>query len=183
MALRTTDLHARKAVCVTSHRKEQQHSEEEAEGGLFIPNRRSNIMLKVRSLASLTARSLVVAVIAGTAMFVGGVANADTDENSGVSDPTSATDTSPTDTSPTDTTPTDTTPIGGLLPGGTGGLSGLLGPILDPILGGPAGGGTGGLNPGKLVSPILDPILGEVSDSTGLDLRQITGPILGGLGS
>ena len=130
-------------------------------------------MLKVRSLASLTARSLVVAVIAGTAMFVGGVANADTDENSGVSDPTSA----------TDTTPTDTTPIGGLLPGGTGGLSGLLGPILGPILGGPAGGGTGGLNPGKLVSPILDPILGEVSDSTGLDLRQITGPILGGLGS
>ena len=139
-------------------------------------------MLKVRSLTSLTARSLVVAVVAGTAMFVGGVANADTDENSGASDPTSAID-----TSPTDTTPTDTSPTGGLLPGGTGGLGGLLGPILgpvlSPILGGPAGGGTGGLNPGKLVSPILDPILGEVSDSTGLDLRQITGPILGGLGS
>ena len=47
-------------------------------------------------------------------------------------------------------------PLGGLLPGGAGGLDlgHLVGPILQPILGGSSG-GTGGLGLGQLTGPLL----------------------------
>jgi hypothetical protein len=122
-------------------------------------------VLKTRFLNSLAPRALLVAVAAGAVLLVGGVANADpsgADQDTGTG-----------------------SPIGGLLPGGAGGLDlgHLVGPILQPILGGPAG-GTGGLDPLRLVGPLLQPILGgPVGGTGGLDLGQLTGPLLGGLGS
>lgn len=122
-------------------------------------------MLKTRFLKSVAPKALVVAVSAGAVFLIGGVANAGT----------------PGDSQDTGTA----SPIGGLPPGGAGGLDSghLIGPILQPILGGLSG-GTGGLGSGHLIGPILQPILGGPSGGTGgLGLGQLTGPILGGLGS
>jgi hypothetical protein len=98
-------------------------------------------MLNTRFLNSLAPKVLVVAIAAGGVLLVGGVANADT--------PSGSQDTGA------------GSPIGGLLPGGAGGLDlgHLVGPILQPILGGPSDG------------------------AGGLGLGQLTGPLLGGLGS
>jgi hypothetical protein len=137
---------------------------EEAEEGLLSWTGESDTVLKTRFLNSLAPKALLVAVAAGGVFLIGGVANADT--------PGGSQDTG------------TGSPIGGLLPGGAGGLDlgHLVGPVLQPILGGLSG-GTGGLDPVRLVGPILQPILGGSSGGTGgLGLGQLTGPLLGGLG-
>ncbi len=109
---------------------------EEAEDGLLSWTGESDTVLKTRFLNSLAPKVLLVAVAAGGVFLIGGVANADT--------PGGSQDTG------------TGSPIGGLLPGGAGGLDlgHLVGPILQPILGGPAG-GTGGLGLGQLTGPLL----------------------------
>lgn len=132
-----------------------------------------------RFLTSRGVKALVVAAATAGGLLIGGVANADTP--GGSQDPGTGTE----------------SPNGGLLGGGLlgggqlGGAGGLdvgklVGPVLSPILGGGSGGALG-LDPLRLVGPVLQPILGGLTGGTGgglLDLRQITGPLLGGgLGS